>query len=191
MLEKIEIGKDILEFEDMSHTYILNGICIKSVTQLLNVKFGHKYSDIDPDVLKKAAERGTEVHKAIEDYCKGEEVNTDEVRGFKFLQKNYGFEVVENEKMLLLNFDGKYYGGRFDMIFKINGKLALADIKTTSTLDKEYLAYQLNLYRIGVKQTYGYDIEELYGLHLRGDKRKLVKIPIVEEERLIGGLNEV
>lgn len=191
MLEKIEIGKDILEFEDMSHTYILNGICIKSVTQLLNVKFGHKYSDIDPDVLKKAAERGTQVHKAIEDYCKGEEVNTDEVRGFKFLQKNYGFEVVENEKMLLLNFDGKYYGGRFDMIFKINGKLALADIKTTSTLDKEYLAYQLNLYRIGVKQTYGYDIEELYGLHLRGDKRKLVKIPIVEEERLIGGLNEV
>lgn len=191
MLEKIEIGRDILEYEDMSHTYILNGICIKSVTQLLDVKFGNKYAHIDPEVLKKAAERGTQIHKAIEDYCKGEDSDLDEVRGFKFLQKNYGFEVVENEKMLILNFNNEHYGGRFDLLIKINGKLALADIKTTSTLDKEYLAYQLNLYRIGAKQTYGYDIEELYGLHLRGDKRKLVKIPIVDEERLIGGLNEV
>lgn len=190
-MEKLEIGQDILEYEDMSHTYILNGICIKSVTQLLNVKFKNKYDNIDPEVLEKAAERGTKIHKAIEDYCKGEESDIDEVRGFKFLKKNYGFEVVENEKMILLNLNNEHFGGRFDLLLNVNGKLALADIKTTSTLDKEYLAYQLNLYRIGAMQTYGYNIEELYGIHLRADKRKLVKIPIVDEERIVGGLYEV
>ena len=60
------------------------------------------------------------------------------------------------------------------------GDKALADIKTTSTLDKEYLAYQLNLYRLGYMQSYDEEITKLYGVHLRDDKRKFVEIPINE-----------
>ena len=67
-----------------------------------------------------------------------------------------------------------------DLILDINGDTAIADIKTTATLDKEYLAYQLNLYRIGYMQSYGIEITQLYGVHLREDKRKLVNIPVNE-----------
>ena len=68
-----------------------------------------------------------------------------------------------------------------DLILKdVNEERVIADIKTTATLDKEYLAYQLNLYRVGYMQSYGEDIAQLYGVHLREDKRKLVKIPINE-----------
>lgn len=63
----------------------------------------------------------------------------------------------------------------------MDGKTGLADIKRTSTLDKEYLAYQLNMYRIAYQQCYDTEISFLKGVHLRENVRKLVDIPINEE----------
>ena len=51
-------------------------------------------------------------------------------------------------------------------------------------LDKEYLAYQLNLYRIGYQQCYETEIKALKGLHLRENVRKYVDLPINEEMAL-------
>ena len=57
----------------------------------------------------------------------------------------------------------------------------LADIKRTATLDKQYLAYQLNLYRIAYRQCYGIEAKFLRGVHLRENVRKFVEIPINEK----------
>lgn len=190
-METFNLKGGVLEFDNDTHTYIYNGIIVPSVTQLLKKKFSGMYDGISKGVLEKAAQRGTDIHKAIEDYCvSGIETPMRELHDFKFLMNYYKFEVIENEKPIVLDLDGTY-AGRFDMIVRFNDKLALCDIKTTSKLDKEYLAHQLNLYRIGAKQSYGYDIEELYGIHLRNGTRKLVKIPIVDEERLKESLNGV
>ena len=61
-----------------------------------------------------------------------------------------------------------------------DGELGGADIKRTSVLDKNYLAYQLNIYRIAYRQCYGLEWEFLKALHLREDVRKYVDIPIDE-----------
>ena len=58
--------------------------------------------------------------------------------------------------------------------------IGLGDLKRTATLDKEYLAYQLNLYRIGYQQCYDAEISFLKGIHLREDTRKVVDLPINE-----------
>lgn len=187
-MESWNIKGRTLEYLDQSHIYICDGVKVPSVTQLLNRKFGNKYDGISKEVLMKAAERGTQIHKAIECYCKGFDDGSSEVRDFKFLQKHYGFETVENELPIILTFGGETYAGRLDLILKIDGKYAVADIKTTATLDKEYLGHQLNLYRMGVEQSYDYKIESLYGVHLRDGKRKLAKIPIKEEEWLLQSL---
>ena len=143
------------------------------------------------------------IHKAIEDYClKGKESDLEEVKDFAFLQKYYQFVVQENELPIIVDFAGETYAGRLDLILLISDykdkgdgtyfrydKWAVADIKTTSTLDKEYLGHQLNLYRLGVEQCYGYIIENLYGIHLRKGTRKLVEIPIRSEEWLAKSLN--
>lgn len=191
-MEQMILNGHQFEYDDDIHTYRVDGIIVPSVTQLLNRKFGHKYDDIPKDVLKKAAEKGTRVHLAVECYCRGFDDGSREVRNFKFLKKYYGFEVKENELPIILTIGGKVYAGRLDMIFSLNDELAVADIKTTTTLDKEYLGHQLNLYRIGVEQTYKMNIKKLYGIHLREDTRKLVEIPIKEEEWLLQslGLNE-
>ena len=66
------------------------------------------------------------------------------------------------------------------MVLEMNGEIGGADIKRTSSLDKDYLFYQLNLYRIAYRQTYGIEWDFLKGIHLREDVRKMVAIPVNE-----------
>ena len=178
-----EIGGHSLEYLDDSHTYICDCIIVPSITQCLKMRFKNKYAGIDEQTLKRASEAGTEVHEAIERFCKtGEESEHKEVRNFKFLKKQYGFEVIENETPVILSVDDEpLLAGRLDMVLMMNDKIGLADIKRTSALDKDYLSYQLNLYRIAYRQTYGIETEFLRGVHLREDTRKFVDIPINEK----------
>lgn len=195
-----EINGHTLEYFDDGHIYLVDGVIVPSITQILKIRFGRKYDGVDRETLKRASEAGTAVHEAIERFCKdGEVSDLPELKNFRFLQKQYKFEVLENETpvILFLN-DEPISAGRLDMVLKMqmtadqidkngikNGKSAWdaiggADIKRTSTLDKEYLAYQLNLYRIAYRQSYGVEWEFLRGIHLREDVRKFVNIPINE-----------
>lgn len=189
-MEKFEIKGRTLEYEDETHTYWVDGVKVDSVTQILKKVFPDMYKGIDPDVLKRASERGTQTHKAIEACCKGFDDGSNAVKDFNFLRKHYGFIPLENELPIILDFGGKTYAGRVDLILQMDG-YTLADIKTTSKLDKNYLGYQLNLYKIGVEQSYDYKIDNLYGIHITEDKRKLVKIPIVSEEQLYESMKEI
>ena len=192
-MESWEIKGRTLEYDDASHTYLVDGIIVRSVTQLLKMKFGGKYDGIDAGVLKAAADRGTAIHKAIEEYCKtGRNEDIPEVRDFKFLQHHYNFLVTGNEMPIILDFAGETYAGRLDLILNMNPVdpcYAVADIKTTSTLDKDYLGHQLNLYRLGVEQCYDIVPQKLFGIHLKDGKRKMVEIPIRSAEWLEESLN--
>ena len=180
----IEINGYTLEYYEDGHCYLVDGMFLPSITQILKVRFGNKYDGISKAVLDRAAAAGTAVHEAIENYCRyGTESDLPELRNFKFLQKAYGFTVMKNEiPVILFDNDFPIAVGRLDMEIEIDGQLGGADIKRTATLDKEYLAYQLNLYRIAYKQSYGIEWAFLKGIHLRNDIRKLVPIPIDEEK---------
>lgn len=175
-------GHEFEYYED-EHLYVVDGIIVPSITQLLAMKFGGKYAGVSKEVLAKAAAAGTRVHQAIEMYAKtGEKADLPEMRGFEFLKRAYGFEVVDSEVPVIVSYQNiPIAAGRLDLVLKMNGELGGADIKRTAVLDKEYLAYQLNLYRIGYQQTYGKDWTFLRGIHLRNDTRKFVNIPINEQ----------
>lgn len=179
----MELNGHELEYIDESHTYLVDGVIVPSVTQLLGKKFEHKYDGINPEVLRKAAEKGTAVHNAIEEWCKhGTESDLPELYNFRFLQRQYNFEVLANEiPVILFDNDCPIACGRLDLVLKMGDETGLADIKRTSALDKEYLGYQLNIYRLAYQQTYGEDITFLRGVHLREDVRKFVNIPIKEQ----------
>ncbi len=177
------INDHTLEYYDDEHIYLVDGVIVPSITQILKVKFGNKYKAVNTAVLKQASERGTEVHEAIELFCReGVDSELTEVRNFKFLKKKYNFEVTQNEvPVILFKNDRPIGAGRLDLVLRMDDKIGGADIKRTSVLDKEYLAYQLNLYRIAYRQCYGVEWEFLRGVHLREDKRKFVEIPINED----------
>ena len=187
MIESWNIAGGLLEYIDESHTYIFNGVILPSITQILKVKFGNKYLGISNSTLERAANLGTEVHKAIEDYeTKGiENIELKELRNYVFLKVRNNFKCLKNEVPIVLFLDDKpVAAGRVDLILEQNGQVGIADIKRTSTFDKEYVAYQTNLYRIGYQQTYGEDITFLRGLHLRDNTRKYIELPINEEMSL-------
>ena len=175
-------GHDV-EFIGDTHTYLVDGVIVPSITQILKVKFNKKYDGIPKETLQRASEKGTQMHEIIEKWCKnGEESDLVELRNFKFLKRQYNFTVMKNEVPVILWYEGDIIGaGRLDMVISMNGQVGLADLKRTSVLDKDYLGYQLNLYLIAYQQSYGEEIEFLRGIHLREDVRKFVQIPINRE----------
>lgn len=195
-MESWKIAGGLLEYIDETHTYIYDGVILPSITQMLKFKFGNKYNSVDEKVLKRAAEKGTAVHQAIEDY---EKRNLDdeacvELRNYKFLKKQFDFKCLDNEVPIVLFYKDKpIAAGRVDLIIEDKGKVGIADIKRTSVFDKEYVAYQTNLYRLGYQQSYGIEISFLRGIHLRDKVRKYIELPIKEEmmlefiEKYLGG----
>lgn len=186
-MESWEIAGGLLEYIDESHTYVYNGVILPSITQILKTKFGNKYDGVSKSVLQKASDKGTEVHRAIENFEKRslDDLNCEELRNYKFLKRMFKFECIDNEVPIVLFLNGKpVSAGRVDLILKEEDKYGIGDIKRTSTFDKEYVAYQTNLYRIGYQQCYGVEISFLRGVHLRQEVRKYVPLPINEEMSL-------
>ena len=182
-METFSIKGGTLEYFDDTHTYLYDGLILPSVTQILGVKYRNDYASVPPAVLNNAAQRGTEVHKAIENYNNSEyDDGSEAVRNFKFLQKQYGFEVLDSElPIVIFKDDFPIACGRLDMTMLIDGQIGIADIKTVSALNKEKIAYQLNLYRIGLMQSYGVDAKFLKILHLRDGIRKFIDSPVNEK----------
>lgn len=186
-MESWEIAGGLLEYIDETHTYIYDGVILPSITQMLKIKFENKYNSVDEKVLKKAAEKGTAVHQAIEDYEKRsiDDASCVELRNYKFLKKQFDFKCLDNEVPIVLFYNDKpIAAGRVDLIIEDKGKVGIADIKRTSVFDKEYVAYQTNLYRIGYQQSYCVEISFLRGIHLRDKVRKYIELPIKEDMML-------
>ena len=162
MMETFSIKGGTLEYFDDTHTYLYDGLMLPSVTQILGVKYKNDYASVPPAVLDNAAKRGTAVHKAIENYNNlGYDDGSEAVRNFKFLQKQYGFEVLDSElPIVIFKDDMPIACGRLDMTMLMDGETGIADIKTVSALNKDKIAYQLNLYRIGLMQSYGKSPED-------------------------------
>ena len=173
----------IVEFIDDIHQYLVDGCMVDSVTQILGVKYKNDYSNVPPAVLDNAARRGTAVHNAIENFnVSGYDDGSEAVRNFRFLQKQYGFEVLDSElPIVIFKDDMPIACGRLDMTMLMDGETGIADIKTVSALNKEKIAYQLNLYRIGLMQSYGVDAKFLKIIHLRDGIRKVIDSPINEK----------
>lgn len=183
MMETFSIKGGTLEFFPDTHTYLFDGLILPSVTQILGVKYRNDYASVPPAVLNNAAKRGTAVHKAIENYNNsGYDDGSEAVRNFKFLQKQYGFEVLDSElPIVIFKDDMPIACGRLDMTMLLDGETGIADIKTVSSLNKEKIAYQLNLYRIGLMQSYGVDAKFLKIIHLRDGIRKVIDCPVNED----------
>lgn len=173
----MQIGKYQVEYLEDTHTYLVDGIILPSITTLLKDKFD-KYSEVSEKVLEGARVRGNRVHGEIEEYERNNTiVESQELTNYLKIKKKYKFEVVEVEKIVILEIDNKPVAcGRLDQLININGELAINDIKSTSKLDIEYLYYQTNLYRIAHNQTYGTDIKLCYGTHLNKDVFKFQKL---------------
>lgn len=192
-MELFFIHDGVLEYEDKTHTYYFNGNRCISVTQLLKELFPEKYDGIPEEILKKAAEKGTFIHSAIELYetmgLLTEELQ--EFRNYLFLKNYYRFKVLENEKPIVIEYKGVFIAGRLDMVVddKEIGD-CLVDIKSTSQLDMDYLSWQLSLYHLGYEQTYHKTLNGLKAIHLKNDKRAYKNVNKIAQDELFKFLDK-
>lgn len=182
-MDNWEIKGHTIEYLEDEHIYLVDGVILPSITSILKDKFGAKYDGIPEHILQRAAEKGTYMHSAIQNYEElGLEIDLLELKNYIKLKQKYNWKCVENEKPLILFIDNKPVAcGRLDMVYKIDSNLGIMDFKRTSKLDIEYLTYQLNLYKIAYEQCYDKKIKELKGCHLRDKIHKVYEISIEEE----------
>lgn len=129
------------------------------------------FSGIDKrgaEFLRPYAERGTLVHKICEGIIQGFGACgvTEEVEGYirSFNQWwSDDFEIVESEERFYD--DWHMITGQVDLILRIDGKLCLVDLKTSSSAQKHW-ALQLSAYKNLIELSSAYLIEDSFVVHL-------------------------
>ena len=106
----------MITFDEATHTYTDNGKTLVSVTQLLKLaNLSPDYSFVDEETMKRASERGTLIHKEIEDYIKNGEVGfTEELYAFIDYLKENDLEPIASELMV----HDEEVAGTVDLILK-------------------------------------------------------------------------
>ena len=130
-----------LTFDKETHTYFCDNIKCVSVTTVLQELGFIDLSGIPQDVLDYAALRGTYTHKAIELYLQGK-LNEDTLdpaiqpyfQGFKKFASKHELKPLHLEKMFAIKH--LLIAGTVDFIGEVDGKLTLADWKTSSVVTK-------------------------------------------------------
>lgn len=138
----IELNKSAVIFNEVDHTYNYLGSFLSGVTSLLHrTLFADKYNGISQDVLAKAAAYGHNIHEQIELVdTLGVESETPAVKAYMQMKADLNLTTLANEYLVS---DEQYIASSIDIVFD---DLTLADIKTTSRLDMEYLSWQLSMY---------------------------------------------
>lgn len=175
----------MIEFNEATHEYFNDGKKLISVTQLMR-KHGlaPDYSMVNQAVLTAKAERGTLIHKEIEEFIKKSEVGfTSELNAFIECIWKSNIKIIQSETIAF----NDIVAGTADLILEdANGDRIIADIKTTATLHKESVSWQLSIYAKLLEQ---YGCTKGQAFHFQPDgSLKVVDIPlkpIAEVERLL------
>lgn len=182
------MGKAI--FNKADHTYTLDDKVLISVTQLMR-KHGlaPSYEGIDEEVLRRKAERGSLIHEEIERYIKHGEIGfTSEQEDFARFVSELGITNMRSEEIV----NDNLVAGTADLmavkpsIYGDYTAKVLVDYKTSVSVNKEAVRWQLSLY----ERLSGEHFDEFYVFHLLEDSEKskyipLEHIPAEEVEKLL------
>lgn len=138
-----------LKFVDDTHTYSVNGIVIPSVSTVMEPLNAEKYRGISESTLDNAANKGTSVHNAIENYLKFgiEDVLPEHKPYFDgFLEWWHEKDRTLVASELRLYHKLMMYGGTLDILHISDGLLTLTDIKTTYVISDMTCRVQLEAY---------------------------------------------
>lgn len=160
----------------------------------------NKYANVNKRVLNEKAKFGTTGHKIIE---RLDVTDIDNAKSLVRMIENKSLEICIREYLRLVkkyNINphlhemkvhyGHIYAGTLDMVASVNKELSLIDIKFTSALDKEYLAWQLGMYSLALKDYVQFD--KYYCLWLpKGYLGELVEIKPKTTGEIISKLKEL
>lgn len=178
----IQLQDSGVSFDAEAHRYFLNGKELSGITGLLHKQvFPQMYADIPQFVLDRAAERGTMIHESIEllDAGFAPAESTPELENYKSIKVENGLTTVANEYLVT---DKKHFASGIDLVLSDKeDNIILADIKTTSVLNLDYVQFQLSIYAYMFElQNPELKVSRLYALWLRGDKSEFAEVERID-----------
>lgn len=177
-----------IEFIPETHTYLNSkGVIIPSVSELIRFKFKDAYKGVPDRILKKKADYGTKCHDYVERFIKGEftleELKTKRidpdiklaVENFEYHRKMWAFYITDIERVVSYS---DRYAGTLDLLTEDG---YVIDIKTTTEVHQDWLAYQLGLYALalGIRKDFHYCM-----WLPKGKMGKVIQINVPKEEEL-------
>ena len=186
-----------LTFEERTHTYRLDGRVLPSVSQLLEPLSGAEYSNIPASVLSAAADRGTEIHRAIENYIIFGEENIaggyiNYLEAFEdWFYKNKP-EVICTERQMY--HPVLLYAGTPDLICRTGDDVCLVDYKSSSKVIDKVYRVQMEAYRQMIERNMDVFITKKILLHLKNSGNyEEILYPAVDTEawRVFGALRTI
>lgn len=191
------------------HQYILtdsegNTTPLVGVTTMMKtLGLSSGYARVKPDILARAAARGTAIHELLQGYEMGKPslniihyewdcedgTHRSEDEDCADMLKKYADISAKRFKAVAVEYlvsDNEKIASMIDFVSEVDEHTVdLIDYKSTSSLDKNALAWQLSIYRyLFVKQNPGIRVRDLVGLHCHNAKgtKAVVVAPFSDEE---------
>mgnify|MGYP000887671844 CR=1 FL=1 len=149
-----------LLFEESTHTYTLRregfaDIILPSVTQIMEPLESKAYCGISERIMDTAADRGTRLHRSVEQFLKYTFRNVDDdctgyFDGFtKFISNHPDWKPIHSE--FRFYHPALLYAGTCDLLFMTPKGTVLVDLKTTAQAHKKMWGVQLAAYQQGIE----------------------------------------
>lgn len=176
-----------IRFNEKDHTYTLGDRTYKGITStLIPFAYPHTYDlpkgmteEQWQEVLDKAAQKGTAVHRDIQAYLSdGDFPTTPEGLSWMEMESQHKVEWIANEYLVT----SQRFASQIDIVALVDGELSIIDIKRTSELHYDTVTLQTSLYRKWFERMNpGLKVTRLYVFWAREDKWKLAELcPIAD-----------
>lgn len=173
----IELVKSDVVFNEDDHTYFLGDKQLKGITGMIKRHlFPGKYSEVPKYIMERAADRGSRVHRACEFVdTTGFGPECCEAERYLAIRTDAGYSPLANEYTVS---DNEHFASNIDCVWEREGSIALADIKTTYDIDREYLSWQLSIYAyLFEMQNPLLKVDRLFGVWLyKSEKREISEL---------------
>ena len=157
-------------FDSVNHKYYKDGDLKPSVGEIVNYYLNVDLSNIPPEILKSAQDRGTDIHLMCDKILSGEDFETiysKEYKDFEYLRKKHKIKANSIEGIVYAWTPQGDYCGTYDL-YDSKSKI-LYDIKTSYEKHIEEWTLKTNLYRYALEQNKS-QVKEIKIIYLPSEK---------------------
>ena len=159
-----------ITFDSVNHRYYKDGDLKPSVGEIVNFYLNVDLSNIPPEILKSAQDRGTDIHLMCDKILTGEDFETiysKEYKDFEYLRKKHKIKANSIEGIVYAWTPNGDYCGTYDL-YDSKSKI-LYDIKTSYEKHIEEWTLKTNLYRYALEQNKS-QVKEIKIIYLPSEK---------------------
>ena len=157
-------------FDSVNHKYYKDGDLKPSVGEIVNFYLNIDLSNIPPEILKSAQDRGTDIHLMCDKILSSEDFETiysKEYKDFEYLRKKHKIKANSIEGIVYAWTPQGDYCGTYDL-YDSKSKI-LYDIKTSYEKHIEEWTLKTNLYRYALEQNKS-QVKEIKIIYLPSEK---------------------